>query len=659
MKQGKKLSKEETVQRILEYRESSERAKVRRRKRNRFNWDMYNLKQDWSHKRDGQSREFFPKMALGLENFTSTSLTMLTQNSDDWFTVDKGLRPDPLFSPDVVRNILNYHLYWADAITKIAAMMKYVALDARVTLSIGGDVQVIPRFKMNTRTAKFDEQLKILAKVKGKDKKIKTKPMKRWHLDIGLVDWEDSYPDPLGDANGKLFDIRTVEMDRHVLYEMYEENPDVFDKEELSKVESHFVKTDKKMAKAQKRGEDVVGDYGKRRRCLLTIMYGDLLDDEGLVHPSMKNVYAIVANDKYLVVPPRENDNWDGESDLVSATLIEVYESVFGKALMDSPAALNKTYNEAMNLMLDGMFDAIKGIKQLKPGFLKNPAQASGDILSGMTLHVEDDIPLGEEVLKKLKTGDIPQEAMLFVRELVGELHESMMVNELKLGGFPAASTKATIAQMADQASSNIFGGMIRVFEDKCIVPMLSKCWLTVLQNMDKDYFADEEMIALIGRGKAAALLTMPAEERFLRGANAAQFRVRGISGMVQKIREFQKLTQFLQVIGRNEMLLQAFAQQYDISKFLGYVVSATGIREDLIKKDQDMVAGAEMRGQVSEKVAQILGELKGGGQGRPTPGSVNAGSVAPTPQGGRPPDSLAFEGDMATSPQGPKEGNI
>lgn len=647
---GTKLSKEEVVKRILEYRKQSEDGKTSRRQRNRFNWDQYNLKQDYSHKRRGQSREFFPKLATAVENFTSTALNTLTQNSDDWFTSEKGVRPNNLFKPFVVHNLLRYHLYRANAIPHIAAMMKNVSLDASVTTAVGGQTQSIPRFKMKARTGSFDEQLEIIKKVKG----AKTKPVKRWHLSWELLDWEDFYPDVFPNPDGGIYEIQTVNMDLYKVHEMYEENPDVFDKSELNNVKNHFVDDTKEQEKNAKRDNMQTENYGSRKRALLTVFYGDLVDNDGFVHEDMKNVYAIIANDKYLIIPPVKNDSWDGDSPYVRSSLIEVHGSIFGKAIMDAAASLGKTYNEFKNLMLDGLFDAIKGIKQLKPGYLKNPAQASGDIFSGMTLHVEDDTPPGEDVIRKLRTGEIPQDAQLFAKDMEGEVREASMINEMKLGHMPAASSKATIAQMANQASDNIFNGIFRVFEDKCIVPLLEKSWLTILQNMDKESFADEEVIELVGKDRAAALLNMTPEERYLRGANAAKFRVRSISGTLQKVREYQKLTELIKIIGQNERLIQKFEESYDWGKFLGYAISAIGIKEDMIRLTEQEKAQMKIRNQVSDIIAQAQGE------GGKTPGSRNANSVAPSPRGGRPPTATGdYAADEATNPQGPMEGNM
>ena len=52
------------------YREA-ELAKTERMALNRMNFDAYHLRQDYSHKKPGQSREFLPKQAMGTEQTAS------------------------------------------------------------------------------------------------------------------------------------------------------------------------------------------------------------------------------------------------------------------------------------------------------------------------------------------------------------------------------------------------------------------------------------------------------------------------------------------------------------------------------------------------------------------------------------------------------------
>ncbi len=52
-------------------RKEAEDARRSRLKRNEYNLDAYHGRQDWSHKLEGQSREFLPKLSLAVEQFVA------------------------------------------------------------------------------------------------------------------------------------------------------------------------------------------------------------------------------------------------------------------------------------------------------------------------------------------------------------------------------------------------------------------------------------------------------------------------------------------------------------------------------------------------------------------------------------------------------------
>ena len=531
----KKMTDAEIIQAILNYRNASERARDYRRRRNQFNWDMYNLNMDFSHKSESQSQEFLPKLANGAEHLTSIVQTGLTSNSDNWYTIESGISKDDIFDPDTVYNIMRFILNSINPIPIISNMIKCVGLDStRNALKSHLNLKKIPRFielpvdiedmpkppdealseensypaPKDEKTAKEQKRIRDfiegkVAKTKKSFNKKQKKMLKRWRIVWELVDYIDHYRDYRPNTRGGLYDIQETVIDLHILKDIAKEYPEHYKASEINKITEHFIRQEQQRQKDDKQDrEDTSGEYANRKKVTLTEFWGTLLNSEGEAHPDLTNVLIILANEKYII-RKEKNERFDGANPYVCSSLIEIPGAVDGKGFLDAAASLNKTEIESFNLMLDGLMDEVKGIKQARPGILRRPEQISKGFKSGMTLLLEDDVPQGMMAVEKVNTGGIPQDAMLFQRTLSDTTNEAMFMNELKVGNLPAASTKATVAQIADQSIAGVFASIVKNFEDRCITPLLEKTFLEFLQNINDDTLAEDELIAAIGATKA------------------------------------------------------------------------------------------------------------------------------------------------------------
>lgn len=616
------MDQSEIIEYIKQCRETSKSNKQARATRNRINWNMYNLKQDYSKKKKGQSKEFIPKLNLGIKYFKSMLSSGLTNRSDDWYMVQPGAYPDDVFNPWVVYVILQHYLYHANAKALIPEIGKYVALDATNIVKVGGEVQKIP-FAKNLYKKLDTEHGKVETKeVKGYKEDIK----ERWRLTWDIINFNDWYPDTESNPCGLLYNIHEIEMDLYKLKALAKDYPDHYKAKEINKITESFTRQDEKTEKDLQLNKSTQDPKTYRKRVVLTEFWGDLINKDGEL--DQENVLCILANDKYLIRGPEENYRYDGQDPLVFASLFPTeHTAIATEGLADAPAELNKMYNEATNLFIDGMFSAIKGVYQYRKGWATKPHQLSKGISNGMTIEVSRDMPLGVQVVERIALGSIPQDAYAFYKEMDQAVNESMLMNDLKMGNIPqAVSTKATAMAIADQTSSGMFSSLFTEFEDNCIVPLLEKSWCEILQNMDSDTLG-EELVYLVGKETAAKIKAMTPRDRYLKGANAAKFVVRGISGHVQRIREFQKMNMFMNTIFSNPVLAREVMKDYSIPKIVGQVLAGAGIREDQVKLSQ-----AERSDQyINAAVGQALAKAQGGqSQEQPQPQGGNAGAPEP-----------------------------
>lgn len=614
------------IQTILSYCELSKQHKQKRSQKRLLNWDMFNLKQNYSHKAKGQSKEFIPKTALGIENLKATMIQALTNRSDEWFDVGKGMKADDIFTPDVVRKILGHHLYDADAYVVLANALVYVALDGLVAAKVGGCYEKQHRFNVIEPKQKdlgYTEAGIPIMPRKPKPPKIEKEEVTRWKATIDLIDFEDFYFDPDPNPTGPLFEVHAVRRDLFDLIDTAE-STGVYDMDVIKQINDDFERQEEEQRKKRTRDHDDNYKRGvNRHKVTLREMWGTIIDpNTGKIKE--RNVVCTIANDRYMIRPPQKNPRPDQLTPFVYSTLVDVPGSMTSKAFMDAPSRLNKTLNESFNLLMDGFFDQIKGIKQLRAGFVVNPKDIAGGIRSGQTIKVSDDMPLGAQVVEKVRTGEVPADAFGFYKYIESITDESMLSSELRAAGLPPASTKATIASISEQNIQGLFGSLARIFEDRFIAPLLNKLWVEILNNMESDEFAEETLINLVGEDKAVKLIAMSKEERYARGAMASKFQVRGISSTFNRLREFNRLVSVLGQLGQSPDIYAEFKKEFSMKKFMGAIISAAGLREDDLRLSEEEKKQQRTQESINMMINQAMSGMAAGGNQPAANGKVS-----------------------------------
>ena len=204
-------------QTVLHYREQSLLAKNHRMQANRRNFDCFHMRADWSHKIDGQSREFLPKQQTAVEQITNFLSQGLVEVGE-WFRITKdGPEEDEsaTIPPIAMQKILSDQLNKNDFIDFIDDSLKTGLLGSVMIAKVGGKLTSTYRFVAEER-------------VVGDQTEMELKRQKRdtWRLKLSLVRQEDFHMDPTGDG---LYRVEDIRMDWHELKKLATENPDEFD----------------------------------------------------------------------------------------------------------------------------------------------------------------------------------------------------------------------------------------------------------------------------------------------------------------------------------------------------------------------------------------------------------------------------------------------
>lgn len=600
------ISDEDLIKTVEGYYNEAQEARRDRIGMNRRNWEMYFGRQDWSHKEEGQSQEFLPKVGQAVEQIVAFVKKALTQFGD-WFSVETA--QGSILSNEQARNLLMAYL---DRIiiapnktetfpTIVADALKAGMLESFIIIKIHGQ--------------RINEPI-FLADPKDKNKLIR-KVRKVWRPRIDIVPGSDYLPDPTG---RNLYEIHEIERDLVDVQAMARQG--IYDQEAVNKITEDFTKeNDRDAMRPADKNQNYATSPGNRKRIVLWEVYGTILNDKGeVVH---ENAVCCIANKKIVIRKPEPNPFWHGRCPILAVPLIRVPFSTWGRAMFDQASSLNQAQNELFNLMLDGAIAEVWGVRQVRTGWLEDPRQVSNGIPQTATLAIRDDVPLNGKVVENVTTGTVPQEAMQMFQLADREFQSAAMTNDVRLGTLPPRQVKATEIVESSTSSAAMVDSLTSDIEREFIDVALEMMFLNIMQNAD-DLGADE-IVDLIGVDAAFKLANMTGAERFAAFAKFTKFKADGLSGTLNNVRDFQKFMALSQACGTNPMLLQAFMERFSPQKLLTFIMKSINLDPTDIQNSPEEAGRAGERMQQMQQLSQITGGASQ--QASPQPGMAGTQS--------------------------------
>ncbi len=456
-----------------------------------------------------------------------------------------------------------------------------------------------------------------------------------WQGKIDLIRPKDFGIDPKGQ-----FVQHYTEKELWQVIEDSEGEYAMYDPEVVKQIEVDSTNWERETDIANETNEPV--DHAKppfRKMVQLTEHWGILLNEDGRV--SHRNIVCTVANDKYLIRKPTANPNWHQQSPFVYGPLLRVPFSTWHKALFDYAVDLNLALNQLFNLIVDGGIATVWGTRQVKLGLVENASDFTDGIPAGATFLLKPEAPAGEPVCMVVSTGTVPPDALATFNLLDREFQAASLNNDMKMGLLPPRQVKATEMVETSNQSSVFFESIIFDYENNIIRPALWKFWLTMLQHTD-DWDA-EDVVGNIGIEAASELLQMSPAKRYATYAVGAKFKVFGLSSVLARTKEFQKIMAMFQILGQNPMLAQAFMARFSPDKGLDQIFRSLNIDPETIEMDEIEKAQLPQRMQEMAAFAQMMGggQKKGadgeGGAGPELPAQINQAGNALSGLGGKP----------------------
>lgn len=630
-------------------RDESKQARLTREALNQINYDAEHCRQDLSAKVRGQSAEFLPKTSMALEQLSAFIKRGLVAFGN-WFSVELSPNPafagGPLTESGIIR-LMRHRLEdpgeipvgCQDFPTTISDGIKTGGLGSLIVLKVCGQWVPTRRLSVDTRPLMGWATDPITGQsfetVVGQEENLSMIEGKVWRLVVELVRPEDYYPDPTGRG---LYEIHRTRKDLHEVIAMAEEGE--YDAEAVAELAGSFTDYETQRRLARETDQDTSQPPSFRKEIELLEFWGTVLDSSGNVVE--RNVRATLANDRFLIRRPAPNPYWHQESPFIVAPLLRVPFSVFHRALFDHAVRLNLAMNEIFNLILDGGIGAVWGVRQVKLGLVDNAEDFTDGIPQGATIFVKDEAPDGVPVMNQLPAGVVPAEALQVYQLLDREFAAATLLSDTARGQVPRKEVSATAVASADQSSSAFFDSIVAMLEQAVIQKVLRLAWLTMLQNCD-DWNA-EDVAGCIGPEAAKALAQMSSATRYATYAQGARFKVSGLSSMVARTREFQKITAALSLIGQSPVLLQTFMAKYSPEKLLDHILKALNL------DPEDMQMTEEEKASLQQRIASLphyQGVAQGAQGNQQSQGGTNQEPGSPVQQ------TQAFISQLNQPPQG------
>lgn len=570
---------------ILRYtimsRQEAQEAKRERMLLNRKNYDYFNLKADFTHKKKGQSREFLPKQRMSVLQLVSFIMQSIV-DAGEWFSVHEreGVK-NPIISAHEMKLLLKWALDKQNFPAFIDDSLKSGVLGSIMTCKVHGTWTDSYEYEVENE---IDSEGRVARALYKKSKKV-------WEPRLSVIRQEDWFPDPTG---GNLFDIQQIEMDLHKVRKLAEGEHAIYNKEAVDKIVGGFEDLEQQARKARETGQ-LMTFHTARKRVRIWECYGTILD------PStgdviMENAMWTVCNDRFLIQPPIPNPFWHGKDPIVATPIIRVPNSTWHGALADSMSDLNQALNELFNLMLDSGLMSTWGIRQSRPEWMADDTKYADGIGPGETIETNAACPPGGKVLEPVQTSEPNPEGNATYQLLSSEFQQASMTNDLRMGTIPNRDVRATEIVEANQSIGSLLNGIAKIIESDYLIKVLEKSWLTIAQHL-KD-IDREELVSMFGEDRANELLALGSEEIFRATVKGKRFKVFGISETMSKMKDFRKMTALLQTIGSSEVLIEEFVKRYDFGLLLEKIMRALDIDTAEIEHPKEEQAAMAQSGQ-------------------------------------------------------------
>ncbi len=615
---------EDWVQDLLELKSDADNA--RRTYYLRWNeaWKIYNNEYDFSTKANWQSRNFVPRVSLTVE-MAAALVRRAMLDAKQWFKLEGLTATAKRYAP-YLEKMLAYYLELDKFIDKFTPALKGAL--------VGSILVAKPHLSpFESVEEEYDEEGNLVRREFKQGKGITV-----------------SFPDPFNiwlDPTGRgMFVIEDEELDFASAMDLADMG--VLDGSVLRKIQEDWAEVDRKYEEQRRRQLLATGSKPSFRRMVkLTHFWGSLPTREG--RWAIKNGHFVVANDKYLVRAPMENPYSHGKIPYVVGSPFRRPFSVYHKGLIEDVIGLQRAMTELLNLTLDStLFSGIK-VFEIDLDQIEDPQQILSGIYPGKVFTARKG-GQNTQMVRDVQFQGVSRDLVAIYNMCSVEYQNATAVTEFISGAMSTSPGRtATEVVAKQQQGMGIFGEMARNLERSFLEPTLEQLAYLVL-DYHENWLSDETLEVL---GEQAVLDLMALDPQSIRrrlDPSKIKFRASGVSALLSRTEEIQKIMSLLQAMGQFGPGLNFIMQKIDVPHFFRELfrrlVRAYGWDEaDLIREMEETSAPPP-----ADTGGAPTSSPPGPQPGQPAPPSllqvptqmeairqvVSGGGVAPSPYGGK-----------------------
>ena len=618
----------------------AEQSKSYRKILDEQNWDAYHGRTTYNNKVEGQSDEFIPKVSLALEQIAASikrGLVSFGNYFDVTLTPDPVVTGAPLTASGIVK-LMRHRLEdsselikgCTDFATTLEDGIKAAALSSLLILKVHGVWDVSRKYTAEVQPIYTDETDETTGftyqKFSHQQEDLVLIETKVWRLVVELVNPKDFFIDPSG---RELYHIHRTYKDLYEIVDAADSGD--YDKEAVKELaRSSYTNMEQQSELQRQTNQPNSPSPDFRKEVELWEFWGTTLDSDGGV--ANRNCRCVIANKMHIIKKPEDNPNAHGEHPFVYSPLVRVPFTTLHKGLFDQAVAFNLLLNDIFNLAADGALGSSWGINLVQAGAIQNLDQFEDCIPSGSTLMVDPSADI-TKVFMNVKTGGVSSDTFNMMNYTDQQFNAASHLSDTKLGVLPKKTQSATGIADAGAATDNYIGAIIFNLEQNVIKPALRKAWLTMLQNVD-NWYADD-VVGCIGETAAKMLAQMSPARRFANYALGTNFKVDGLSSLMARNQEFQKLMLLQQELTTNPMFAQEFMKKYSIAKLIARFFKVTNMDPEDFQLTDEEKKEVDKTMADTATMAQVLGPQGNQQPGMPQPGlNQQPGNAASPIQG-------------------------
>jgi len=527
-------------------------------------WNMYTNKQDFSKKKDWQSKVFLPELYPAVKKATSL-LKRILFRARRIFDLKDPLN-DGMDSLEITGQeaILEY---WLNAINWLKLLGN--AIESGLVFGVG--VVKLWWEPYDKTGVELSKETKIEEDETG---------MLQTFIDVSL----EKITYPSSRLAGAVIDPRQVWFDKegtfiieesyiplYTLEEQSKEGPNgekpIYDAEQVAKMKGIDYAKDAIETERLASLKIISSSNSFKKLVHIYEFHGDFYGRNGEL--IKKNAHLVLANKEYVLNPDRIDKPYnfygslEGKPPYIKFSPIGMLFRNEGVSMIEAATSLQKSLNNLINMSMDGLLWKLNKLLEVDPDLLRNP-----DVLKNLAPG-RPILKRGEgQAVREIQFSDIPQGAMASIEILRRAIQNVDFISDIMLALNTKADTTATEVQVKTGEANAMWESIGTTVEQDCIIPFIEMTRQLSIINWDD--FRDP-VLQEISAKYGLPLNKATREEKIVFLLKNVNIRSGAVSEYFRKMEELKTLLEFLGVCAKIPPLYKRLNLREVADRIIGY----------------------------------------------------------------------------------------